>query len=193
MTGCRSGVVVELPSGPFDVVYADPPWHYNDRLQLTGEPGDWKPTGGAEKHYPVMTIEELCAVDVKAICAPEAILFMWTTGPQMELCMPVLRAWGFKYKTVAFVWSKQRVNPGAYTMSECEFVLAATRKSIPKPRGLRNVKQFVSAPRTKHSEKPEEVAHRIRLMFPTQRKVELFARRPREGWTCWGNEVANAA
>jgi N6-adenosine-specific RNA methylase IME4 len=74
-------------------------------------------------------------------------------------------------------------------MSQTEFVLAATRGNIPKPRGARNVRQFLSERRTKHSRKPKEVRDRIEAMFPTQRKIELFARERVPGWDAWGNEV----
>ena len=41
----------------------------------------------------------------------------------------------------------------------------------------------------KHSKKPDEVRKRIEEMFPTQKKIELFARQKTEGWDVWGNEV----
>jgi N6-adenosine-specific RNA methylase IME4 len=100
-----------------------------------------------------------------------------------------MTAWGFKYKTVAFVWEKQKTNPGNYTMSQCELCLVGKRGKIPGPRGTRNERQFISEMRTRHSTKPTEIRNRIVRMFPTQRKIELFARNTSEGWDVWGNEV----
>lgn len=55
--------------------------------------------------------------------------------------------------------------------------------------GSRNIKQLVSVKRTKHSEKPDEVIEGITQMFPTQDKIELFARRSYKDWDCWGLEA----
>jgi N6-adenosine-specific RNA methylase IME4 len=101
------------------------------------------------------------------------------------------RAWGFEYKTVAFVWNKMVHNPGQYTLSYCELCLLFKRGRIPRPRGARNVKQLVNAPRGEHSEKPHEVMANIERMFPHQKRIELFARRPIPGWASWGLEVVN--
>ena len=96
------------------------------------------------------------------------------------------KIWGFEYKTVAFVWNKMNHNPGQYTLSYCELCLLFKRGRIPKPRGARNVKQLLEEPRGAHSQKPEEIAKRIEKMFPTQSKIELFARHKRKGWDVWG-------
>jgi N6-adenosine-specific RNA methylase IME4 len=100
-----------------------------------------------------------------------------------------MRAWGFSWATVAFAWDKQKVNPGFYTMSQVELCLVGKTGKIPQPRGLRNVRQFVSELRGEHSAKPNEVRSRIEAMFPTQAKIELFARNSSPGWSSWGNEV----
>jgi N6-adenosine-specific RNA methylase IME4 len=170
----------------YDVIYADPPWEYGNQ-QHAGKGSD--PTGGAASHYPTMTIDEMKKLDIAALRNSDCLLFMWTSSPHLPFAIEVMRAWGFEYITVGFVWDKQRVNPGYYTMSQCELCLIGKRGRIPTPRGARNVRQFVSELRGEHSEKPEEVRRRIEEMFPTQRKLELFARKEVPGWDCWGNEV----
>jgi N6-adenosine-specific RNA methylase IME4 len=74
-------------------------------------------------------------------------------------------------------------------MSECEICLIGKKGNIPSPRGARNIRQFLSEQKTKHSSKPQEIRKRIEMMFPEQNKVELFARQKIEGWDVWGNEV----
>ena len=101
-------------------------------------------------------------------------------------------AWGFEYKTVAFVWDKMIHNPGRYTLSQTEFVLVFKKGKIPQPRGARNVRQMVAVPRGKHSEKPIEVIKGITKMFPQQDKIELFARNNFVGWDNWGLEVPDS-
>jgi N6-adenosine-specific RNA methylase IME4 len=60
---------------------------------------------------------------------------------------------------------------------------------IPRPRGARNIKQLVRVPRAKHSEKPLQVLENIEKMFPTQDKIELFARNKPIGWDVWGLDI----
>lgn len=177
-----------FPRGPFQVIYADPPWDYRGQVQHGGAGAGY--TSGARAFYQTMTVDEICALPVREIADPkQSILFLWATGPILTDALAVLSAWGFKFKTVAFVWDKQRVNPGAYTLSQCEYVLAGTRGRIPQPRGARNVRQLVSEARTAHSAKPKEVRKRIDAMFPSARKLELFAREAPIDWHVWGNEV----
>jgi N6-adenosine-specific RNA methylase IME4 len=178
------------PDKKYDVVYADPPWDYANRVQHGGTEVGY--TSGAQAFYPTMTPDELCSLPVRSLLLPNSIVFMWTTGPQMEIAMRVLKAWGATFKTVAFVWDKVQVNPGAYTMSQCEYVLVGKRGSIPKPRGTRNERQYVLSQRTTHSTKPVEVRVRIERMFPTQARIELFARLGGPGWDLWGNQAREA-
>ena len=80
-------------------------------------------------------------------------------------------------------------NPGQYTLSNCELCLVFKRGRIPRPRGARNIQQLIRAQRKTHSEKPLEVMYSIEKMFPTQDKIELFARRKYDGWSVWGLDV----
>jgi N6-adenosine-specific RNA methylase IME4 len=100
-----------------------------------------------------------------------------------------MKAWGFDYKTIAFVWDKQKTNPGYYTLSQVEICLVGKKGKFPTPRGSRKERQFLSEMRGVHSKKPDEIRQRITKMFPTQKKLELFARQTSDGWDVWGNEV----
>ena len=139
--------------------------------------------------YPTLKLKELVLLDVPSIAADDCILFMWTTGPQLANSVKLGESWGFEYKTVAFVWDKQVHNPGRYTLSQTEFVLAFKKGKFPSPRGARNVRQLVSIHRGEHSEKPSAVIDGITRMFPLQKKIELFARNNYEGWDNWGLEI----
>ena len=175
----------------YQIIYADPPWDYKGQLQHNGSGKET--TGGATAHYPAMNAEELAALDIPSISEETAsLLFMWTSSPHLPQALDLMKAWEFQWATVAFVWDKQKVNPGYYTMSQVELCLVGKRGAIPKPRGARNIRQFISSPRGKHSVKPSEVRDRITEMFPTQRKIELFARLPCEGWDSWGNEIKSS-
>lgn len=178
-------------SGPFDAVIADPPWNH------WGSPDKWAAAG---KFYDLMTDEELTALPVRGILARKAVVFMWCTSSSLARAVDLLRAWGLHYRGVAFVWCKtsqsgrpigaQGVRP-SITKPLTEFVIAGSTqpRGRPLPLASEAIKQTVFAPKRRHSEKPEEVQAAIETMYPGLSKAELFARRLRPGWTCWGNEI----
>lgn len=188
----------------YDVIYADPPWSYRGRKQF-GFAGDvGVDSGGSIKQYPTMKINEIAALAVQNITADNALLFMWIPGPLLPDGLFIGKCWGFEYKRDAFVWNKLVTNPGYYTLSQIETCYVFKRGNIPQPRGTRNerqyletheltnlltIEQYIKQRRGRHSAKPAEVRDRITCMFPTQEKIELFARERVEGWDAWGNEV----
>ncbi|MCY4562406.1 MAG: MT-A70 family methyltransferase [Flavobacteriaceae bacterium] len=183
-----------LPNKKYAVIYADPPWHYNGKMQfdrsgVSSENPDWKRDifiSSACFKYPTLPTKDLMKLPIETIAKDDALLFMWSTNPHLEQAISLGKAWGFDYKTVAFVWNKMNHNPGQYTLSYCELCLLFKRGRIPRPRGARNVKQILQVPRKMHSQKPEEIANRIDQMFPQHKKIELFARATRENWDLWG-------
>jgi len=187
----------KLPNKKFDIIYADPPWHYNGKLQFdksskSVEQIDLSKNifiSSAAFKYPTLKTSELIKIPIHEIAKDDCLLFMWTTNPHLAQAIEVGEAWGFEYKTVAFVWDKISHNPGQYTLSNCELCLVFKRGRIPKPRGARNIQQLVRSPRKTHSEKPIEVIQAIEKMFPTQERIELFARRKTKGWSAWGLDV----
>lgn len=186
-----------LPTEKYDVIYADPPWDYGGKMQydkssIKSENIDFEKNvfiSAANFKYPTLKLKELKLLDVNSIAADDCILFMWTTGPQFANSIELGTVWGFDYKTVAFVWDKQVHNPGRYTLSQTEFVIAFKKGRFPTPRGARNVRQLISVRRGEHSKKPEDVIDGITHMFPLQKKIELFARNNYIGWDNWGLEI----
>ena len=53
---------IPLPDKKYSVIYADPPWAY----QQAGTTKRSRGTG--EKHYPTMATAEICALPVREIC-----------------------------------------------------------------------------------------------------------------------------
>lgn len=171
----------------YQVIYADPPWDYQQcRLP-----------GSAKKHYPTMRIEELCALPVAEIADRDCALFLWATFPQLPEALRLIQAWGFVYKTVAFVWLKQNRKAltwfyglGFWTRSNAEICLLAT-KGHPK-RQSAGIHQLVISPVERHSKKPDEVREKIVALMGDVPRIELFARQQTPGWDVWGNEVENS-
>lgn len=187
----------ELPDEKFDIIYVDPPWDYGGKMQFDksakkSENEDWRGDifiSAANFKYPTVKTKDLMRIPVSEIASDDCLLFMWVTNPHLAQGIELGKAWGFDYKTVAFVWDKMSHNPGQYTLSNCELCLVFKRGRIPKPRGVRNIQQLVRIARREHSRKPIEVLSNIEKMFPTQKKIELFARHKPDGWSVWGLDV----
>ena len=187
----------DLPEGKYDIIYCDPPWDYGGKMQFdkSGKKdlnSNWDKNifiSAANFKYPTVKTKDLKKIPITEIASDDCLLFMWVTSPHLEQGIELGKAWGFNFRTVAFVWDKMVHNPGQYTMSYVELCLVFKRGRIPKPRGARNIKQLVRVPRGKHSQKPLEVLHGIEKMFPSQKKIELFARHKPKGWDVWGLDV----
>ena len=171
----------------YSVIYADPPWSYRTYN---------KKEGGrtAESHYPTMSISDLKKLPVGELADKDCALFLWITFPCMQEAFELLDAWGFKYKTIAFVWVKQNRKSdglfwgmGFWTRANAEFCILAT-KGRPK-RASAGVHQIVMSRIEEHSKKPNEVRERIVKLMGDVPRVELFARQVSDGWDVWGNEV----
>ena len=171
----------------YNIIYADPPWRYEMK----------KGQGVAENHYSTMGIEEICSLPVQEICDKDCVLFLWVTFPQLPEAFKVIKAWGFCYKTVAFVWIKQNKSGkgyffglGYWTRSNAEICLLAVRG---KPKRIsKKVFQLIVSPLQEHSKKPEEARKRIVELMGDLPRIELFARRQSVGWDVWGNEVESS-
>ena len=170
---------VELPNDKFDLIYADPPWKYGNSM----------PDYFTEQanHYPLMSIDEICAMPIKNIASENSALFLWVTSPILEEAFQVVSAWGFKYKT-SFIWDKIKHNMGHYSSVRHEILLLCLKGSYP----LHNVKLYDSVQsieRSKHSEKPEFYYEMIEDIYRDSKKIELFSRNKREGWYAYGNQI----
>lgn len=170
----------------YQIIYADPPWSYNDKM--SGH------SFSLDHEYPTQKKDWIAnLLRGGALKDQNCVLFLWAVSPLLPEALEVMRAWGFKYKTLAFCWSKETKNGkkvsnlGRWTMGNVELCLLGV-KGKPK-RIAKNIKQLVMAERTKHSKKPDEVRKRIVELMGDIPRIELFAREKVEGWDVWGNEV----
>ena len=141
-----------------------------------------------------MSVDDICQLPIAEICGKDCILFMWATFPQLKEALQVIKAWGFNYKSVAFVWLKQNKSGigwfyglGFWTRGNAEICLLAT-KGLPKRKSAK-VHQFIISPLRGHSQKPDEARDKIVELVGDLPRVELFAREKADGWDTWGNEV----
>ncbi len=166
----------------YAVIYADPPWQYTSGDQHSTEEQDTV----LGDHYPSMSIGQLCDLPVKQMAATDAVLFMWVTSPTLEEAFQVINAWGFDYKA-SMVWDKVSHNVGNYVSVRHEMLLICKRGQPPKVPKL--VDSVYEEERTVHSRKPAYFHELIDELYPSGRRIELFAREEREGWEAYGNEV----
>ena len=169
----------------YSVIYADPPWKYRATSNARSP----------EAHYPTMRTQDICALPVAEIADENCALFIWATMPKLKEAFAVIEAWGFKFKTAAFVWIKLNPNSdrlfwgmGAWTRSNAELCLFAA-KGQPQRKSA-SVHQVIISHVEEHSKKPEEARRRIEALMGDVTKIELFARRTSPGWDVWGNEVS---
>lgn len=184
-----------FPNKKYQILYADPPWsYYNDS---SAKPDCTTVRGMRRPPYPVMSSDAICKLPVHQLVDDNAILFIWSTDYHLSRCMSVIKAWGFEYKTIGFVWAKKTKKGtsvcfmGAYTMkSGVELCLLATKgKEAHQLVKKHNVKALIESQREIHSKKPDEAKSRIVELVGDLSRIELFAREKTEGWDVWGNEV----
>lgn len=144
-----------------------------------------------------MRLEELMALPVSAIADTDCVLFLWATFPQLPEALRLIKAWGFSYRTVAFVWLKTNRKTrtwfyglGFWTRGNAEICLFAKR-GHPKRKSA-GIHQLIVSPVEQHSKKPDEARERIVALMGDLPRIELFARQETPGWDVWGNEVENS-
>jgi len=183
----RIAATPALPEGVYRVIYADPPWEYGDKRTNDAQ------SGSAESQYPTMPIDEICGLPVRDMAATDSVLFLWATSPLLTEAIQVIQSWGFTYKA-QFVWDKLKGFNGHYNDVRHELLLVATRGScVPDVETLDP--SIIAEKRTQHSRKPDRFYELIERLYPTGdgTHLELFARRTRNGWQPWGNQVDAAA
>lgn len=182
----------EIHTGPFPLIYADPPWRFEAYSQELG--AERLP----DRHYPTMTDEEIIDLRVfgktiPELAAKDAALLMWCTSSNLVRALAVFEGWGFTYKTQA-VWDKQVSGMGLVFRNQHEILLYGTRGKMPGPQY--QPKSVFSITRGRHSAKPPEVRAAIERMYPDfdeQSRIELFCREKLKGWSVYGLEAPDQA
>ena len=168
----------------YDLIMADPPWRF-DNWSAKGE------RKNASAKYDCMPLDDIKALPVADLAAPDCLLFLWATNPMLPQAFEVMKAWNFKFKT-AGSWVKKTTHgkiafgTGYVLRSANEPFLIGT---IGKPKTARNVRSVIEGKVREHSRKPEEAFTAAENLIPSARRVELFSRQPRDGWATWGNEI----
>lgn len=206
----------------YNLVCADGPWSFSDRLTMDETPR------GASSNYSLMSNNDIKNLEIKDIVEDNSVLALWVPGSLLQAGLDVMTNWGFRH-TQTWIWVKTKKSPlatvkqqirtkatkGQITSKDVcqildevdlnetlafgmgrlfrqchELVLMGVRGKPYKTLKNKSQRSVSFHPATKHSVKPEDLQDRLEKMFPdAQNKLELFARRPRPGWVCIGNEA----
>lgn len=184
MTSLRDQFFALRPAGGFDLIMADPPWSYEMR-------SDKGYDRAPHAHYDCMPIEAIKAMPVEALAGSNCLLWLWAVSPMLPEALEVIRAWGFTFKTGGH-WAKvgasgkQAFGTGYLLRNAGEPFFIATRGA---PKTTKVVRSVIIAPVREHSRKPDEAFAAAEQLMPEARRLELFSRQARPGWSVWGNEV----
>lgn len=169
----------------YGAIIADPPWYFRN-YSAAGE--EKNPVA----HYACMSIDDIAALPVSQLAAPDCALFMWATAPMLPDAIRLMAAWGFTFKS-AGAWAKQSstgekwaFGTGYCFRSAAEFYLLGT---IGKPKvQSRSIRNLIVAPVREHSRKPDDLHRDVEALY-TGPYAELFGREQRNGWDVWGNQA----
>jgi len=182
--------------GGYRTILIDPPWPYEQKLDVE------KTRGGAQKHYESLTLEEIESLHPEQFANDDCQLWLWVTNTHLPFFSRLLDAWKFEYRTMR-TWVKGRVERdrliihfglGYWLRGATEHLILATRgnprSKFDGPHGATggNISTVILASREEHSKKPEESYVDIERMS-NEPRLELFARKKRNGWTTWGDQL----
>ncbi len=182
----------DLPLFGFDLIMVDPPWSF----------ANYSAKGMAKApamKYRTWTLDKVKRFPVGQLASRDCTLFLWACSPLLfDADRPayspvgdVLQAWGFRYGAFGG-WAKKTVNdktawgPGYVVRSVMEPFIIATTGNPQHSKGAANL---INGLRREHSRKPEAAYRWCERYMPGARRLELFSRTERPGWTVWGDEV----
>lgn len=178
--------LIPFPNKKYRIIYADPPWEYSDKAHSGKR--------GVTYKYETQSDSWICDLPVDKITSENALLFLWVTMPKLQEGLDTIKAWGFEYRTVAFVWIKSNrkgkglfMGMGNWTRANGELCLLGIKGDPDRINA--NIHSVVYSPIEGHSKKPNEVRNRIVKLCGNISRIELFAREQVQGWTTWGDQV----
>ena len=174
----------------YQTIYADPPWQYG----AWGRGSDKSDFASKYNEHPVpmayetMSISEIKALPVGGLADSDCELYLWTTQKYLPFAFGVMGSWGFRYcQTLTWCKKPMGTGQGGVYCPTTEFLLLGRIGKMPKVERIDTTWWEVKR-QSRHSKKPEFFQDLIEQVTNSPR-IELFARRKRIGWDCWGNEV----
>lgn len=172
-----------LPAGKYRCIVLDPPWPVK-KIER-----EERPNQGRELGYPSMSLDEITALPVENLADESGChLYLWVTQKYLPAGLDMVKAWGFNYQCL-MTWRKNVGFTPFSWMYDTEHVIFATRGGLTLiQKGLR---LSFDAAVNGHSVKPDVFYNERVILASPEPRLEMFARREREGFQVWGNEVNN--
>ncbi len=168
----------------YQIIYADPPYP-----QRKGGLRKVRPNQDRKLDYPTLNLEEIKDILSKF---QGDVLFLWTIDKFLFESQKIGEELGYKLHD-RIIWDKENGTAPAFTIRfSKEYLLWMYKKPMLKVaqevRG--KFTDVIREKATKHSKKPIKAYELIEALYPTQSKIELFARNKRKRWDSWGNEFS---
>ena len=167
----------------YNLIVVDPPWKIK-KIANKQRPNQ------VEMDYPMMSLEEIQKMPIGNLADENSYCFLWTTQKYLYEAKKILENWGFNHM-LTMVWEKTYGKSAGMALYgfrwNAEFILVGTKgkkNMFPKTKLIPAVFQ---AENIRHSEKPQRFYDLISLLG--EKRIDIFARKKREGWDVWGNEV----
>lgn len=171
--------------GGFGTILIDPPWSFKNKC---GRLAPENIAGG----YQTMSDRDILALPVRDRAARRSHIYLWVTDGHLHLGLHCLEAWDFEF-IQTLTWGKRtsrsgghRMGGGNYFRHVHETVLFGVRGQAPAAR--HDLISRFDAVNEGHSKKPTAIHAVAEAMSPGAR-LEMFARRRRAGWVCWGDQL----
>ena len=167
----------------YQVIVVDPPWEVK---KLTHK----KRPNQVEMDYPTMSLVDIANLPVGSLCDSRGFCFLWTTQKYLFDAKTILNHWGFNH-LLTMVWEKTYGRSSGMPLFgfrwNAEFILVGTKGKVELWPKRKLIPAVFQAPNVRHSEKPDLFYKMVEELGAP--RIDLFARKKREGWDVWGNEV----
>ena len=176
--------LIPFPDKKYQIIVVDPPWDVK-KLTRKARPKQ------VQMDYPTMSLSEIKNLPIQAIAEDSCWLFLWTTQKYLFESRDVLQTWGFSHLLTGG-WEKTYGKSAGMPLFgfrwNLEFILIGYNKIKPDLWPKRKlIPAIFSAENIRHSEKPQAFYDNIACLGKP--RIDIFARKSREGWDVWGNEI----
>jgi N6-adenosine-specific RNA methylase IME4 len=174
-----------FPTGNYDVIVIDPPWKYKNLFTALNN---------VKKEWPYKTVDlkYIYELPISSLCHGTSIVFLWTTQKYLFDCKDILQGWGLNY-VCCMTWKKTYGKSNGIPMKgfrfNAEFVIVGS-VHVMNPmskKGKSLIPCVFDAPNIGHSIKPDLFYEMVSPLGES--RIDLFARRQRDGWDVWGDEI----
>jgi N6-adenosine-specific RNA methylase IME4 len=167
----------------YNIIVVDPPWPIK-KLTHSARPNQ------TTMDYSVMDVAQIGALPIGALAAEECLCFLWTTQKYLWGARAILEGWGF-HQLLTMVWEKTYGRSAGMALYgfrwNAEFILVGYNKKPELWPKRKLIPAVFQSENWHHSEKPDKFYDMIQVLG--EQRIDVFARKRREGWTCIGNEI----